>query len=231
MGHEGGIDQHTHRRSGAADGGRRAHDRRGGQGRPRAVDGTRSGWARPEGRVPALGQTGEHDDRSAFGLHLGSDARGARSRHGRKARRTGAGEGRLGRLEGTDGIGQPDGRQPDRAGPKHRGRDHRRRQWRPFQEDHGRRARRDFAAQGSDQYDGGSASLVCFGSDARGARGRHGGAARRAGGGARRGGHMEGFDGLRERDGLESHRAGAQYRGRDHGGGARAIFRARSRWM
>ena len=30
-----------------------------------------------QGRVPALGEAGQHDDRTAFGLHLGGHARGA----------------------------------------------------------------------------------------------------------------------------------------------------------
>ena len=67
-------------------------------------------------------------------------------------------QGRVGRLEGAHRVGQPDGRQPDRAGAQHRRRDDRRRQRRPVQEDHGRRARRDSAAQGSHQHDGRSAA-------------------------------------------------------------------------
>ena len=95
-------------------------------------------------------------------------------------------QGRLGRLEGTHRLGQPDGRQPDRAGAQHRRRDDRRRQRRPVQEDHRRRARRDPAAQGSHQHDGRPAPLVRLGSDARGPRGRHRRPARRPGRGARR---------------------------------------------
>ena len=43
-----------------------------------------------QGRVPALGQAGQHDDRAALGVHLGGDARGARGRHRGQARRPGA---------------------------------------------------------------------------------------------------------------------------------------------
>ena len=54
------------------------------------------------------------------------------------------------------------------------------------QEDHGRRARRDSAAEGNHQHDGRAAAIVRLGSDARGARGRHRRPARRAGRRARR---------------------------------------------
>ena len=49
-----------------------------------------------------------------------SDARGARGRHRRQARRTGAGGRRRRHLEGPDRQRQPDGRQSDRPGPQHR---------------------------------------------------------------------------------------------------------------
>ena len=211
----GRFAQHADRRPGAADDRGRAHHRRGRQGRPRPVDGRCEVDGRPlEGRVPALGQAGQHDDRAALGLHLRGDARGARGRHRGQARRPGAGEGRLRRLEGPDRLGQPDGRQPDRAGAQHRRRDDRRGQRRPVQEDHRRRARRDPAAEGSHQHDGRSAALVRLGSDARGARGRHRRPARRPGGGAGRRRHLEGPDRLGQRDGDQPHRAGAQHRRR-----------------
>ena len=221
LGGEGRIVQHPHRRPGAADGRDRAHHRRGRQGRPRPVDGARGRRPRAEGRVPALGQAREHDDRAARGLHRRGDARGARGRHRGQARRPGAGEGRVGRLEGPDRLGQPDGRQPHRAGAQHRRRDDRRGQRRPLQEDHRRRPRRDPAAQGSHQHDGRSAALVRLGSDARGARGRHRRPARRPGRGAGRGRHVEGPHRLGQRDGVEPHRAGAQHRGGDHRRGPR----------
>ena len=60
-------------------------------------------------------------------LRLGSDPRRPRSRHGRQARRPGAGRRRRRHLGGPDRQREPDGRQPDRPGPQHRRSDHRRR--------------------------------------------------------------------------------------------------------
>ena len=81
MGDESRLHQYAHRRSRAAHRRNRAHDRRGGQGRPRAVHGTGGGWARPQGGISSLGETRQYDDRAAFGVHVGSDPRGAGSRH------------------------------------------------------------------------------------------------------------------------------------------------------
>ena len=115
-----------------------------------------------------------------------SDARGARGRHRRQARRPGAGAGRRRHLEGPDRQRQLHGVEPDRAGPQHRrGRDRHRRR-RPVEEDHRRRARRDPAAEGNAEHHGRAASLVRRRSDARGARSRHRRPARRPGRGARR---------------------------------------------
>ena len=47
-------------------------------------------------------------------LRLGSDARGARGRYGRKTRRPGGGEGRRRHVEGSDRLGELDG---DRTSP------------------------------------------------------------------------------------------------------------------
>ena len=47
-----------------------------------------------QGRVPALGHHRQHDDQAAQRVHLGGDARGARGRHRRQARRPGAGRAR-----------------------------------------------------------------------------------------------------------------------------------------
>ena len=60
-------------------------------------------------------------------LRVRSDARGARSRHRRQARRPGAGRRRRRHLGRPDRQREPDGRQPDRPGPQHRRSDHRRR--------------------------------------------------------------------------------------------------------
>src|SRR4029079_12187347 len=108
--------QYAHRRSRAAHDGNRANHRCGGEGRSRSVDGSGGGWAFTQRRVFAVGEAGQHDDRAALGFYFGGDARGARGRHRGQARRPGAGEGRVGRLEGAHRLGQPDGRQPDRAG-------------------------------------------------------------------------------------------------------------------
>ena len=79
-------------------------------------------------------------------------------------------------------------------------------------EDHGRRPRRDSAAQGSHQRDGRAAAVVRVGSDARRARSRHRRPARRAGGRARRRRHLEGPHRLGQRHGREPDGAGAQHR-------------------
>ena len=82
---------------------------------------------RREGRDPRAQEHHQHDGRPAQRLRLGSDARGARSRHRGQARRPGAGAGRRRHLEGSDRQRELDGRQPDRPGPQHRRSDHRRR--------------------------------------------------------------------------------------------------------
>ena len=64
-------------------------------------------------------------------LRLRSDARGARGRHRRQARRPGAGARRGRHVEGPDRQRQLDGRQPDRPGAQHRRRDDRRGARRP----------------------------------------------------------------------------------------------------
>ena len=125
------------------------------------------------------------------------------------------------RVEGPDRVSELDGVQPDRAGAQHRRCDDRGGERRPVEEDHGGRAGRDPAAQGSHQHDGGPVAFVRLGSDARGARGRHGRETGRAGGGARRGRHLEGPDRQRERDVRQPDGPGAQHRPGDDGGGAR----------
>ena len=72
-------------------------------------------------------------------------------------------------------------------GPQHRAGDHGRREGRPLDQDHGRCARRNSGAEEHHQHDGGSAQRVRVGSDARGARSRHGRQAGRPGRRARRG--------------------------------------------
>ena len=64
-------------------------------------------------------------------VRVGSDARRARGRHRREARRPGAGAGGRRHLEGPDRQRQLHGRQPDQSGARHRPGRHRRRQRRP----------------------------------------------------------------------------------------------------
>ncbi len=174
-----------------------------------------------EGRVPALGQYRQHDDQAAERVHVRGDPRRARGRHRRQARRAGAGPRGQRRLEGPDRERQLDGEQPDGAGPQHRRGHDRGRQRRSVEKDHGRRARRDPAAEGSHQHDGRPAALVRLGSDARRARGRHRGQARRPGPGPRCRRHLEGFDRLGQCDVRQSDRSGAQHRECDDRGRAR----------
>ena len=123
----------------------------------------------------------QHDGGPAQRLRRRSDARGARGRHRRQARRPGAGARRRRHLEGSHRQRQLDGLEPDRPGPQHRrGRD-RGRQGRPVEEDHGERVGRNPPAEGNAQHDGRPAQRLCRRSDARGARGRHRRQARRPG--------------------------------------------------
>ena len=185
------------------------------------TDAAGSGWPAAAGRVPALRDDREHDDRADERVHLRSDARGARSRHRRQARRPGRGARRQRHLEGPHRQRELDGRQPHRPGAQHRRSDHRRRERRPVAQDHGRRARRNPAAEGSHQHDGGPAAFVRLRSDARGARSRYRRQARRPGHRAGRRRHLERPHRQRELDGHEPHRPGAQHRRSDHGRRAR----------
>ena len=106
--------------------------------------------------------------------------------------------------------------QPDRPGAQHRRGGHRHRARRPVAQDHGGRARRDPAAEGNHQHDGGPAALVRLRSDARGARGGHRRQARRPGLRAGRRRHVEGSHRQRELDGRQPHRPGAQHRRSGH---------------
>ena len=71
-------------------------------------------------RNPAPQGNAEHDGRPAEPVRRRGDARRARGRHRRPARRSGAGAGRRRHLEGPDRQRQLDGRQPDGAGAQHR---------------------------------------------------------------------------------------------------------------
>ena len=130
-------------------------------------------------------------------VRLGSHARRPRGRHRRQAWRSGASARGRRHLEGLDRQRQLHGRQLDGAGPQHRRRRHRDCRRRLVEKDHGKRLRRDFAAQGNHQYDGGPAQRLCRRSDARRSRGRHRRPPRRPGQRARRRRHLEGLDRLR----------------------------------
>ena len=91
LGRDGKLGQHADRRPALADHRSDPRDRRGGAGRPAADRAARRRRPAAEGRVPALGHHRQHDDQAARRVHLGSDARRARGRHRRQARRPGAG--------------------------------------------------------------------------------------------------------------------------------------------
>ena len=93
----------------------RAGDHGGGARRPVAQD-----HGRRARRNPRAQGYHQHDGRSAQRLRLGSDARCARGRHRRQARRPGAGAGRRRHVEGPDRQRQFHGREPDRPGAQHR---------------------------------------------------------------------------------------------------------------
>ncbi len=223
LGRDGGERQFADRRSVVADDRSDARHRRGGAGRPAANGGARRRRPAAQRRIPALRRDRQHHDQAAQRVHLRGDARRARGRHRRQARRPGASRRRDRRVERAHRERQLDGVEPDRAGPQHRRSDDRGGQRRLVEEDHGRRARRNPAAQGSHQYDGRSAAFVRLGSDPRRARGRHRRQARRPGHRAGRRRHLEGLDRLGERHVRQPHRPGPQHRACDHGRGARRL--------
>ena len=97
-------------------------------------------------RNPAVERDHQHDGRPTQPLCRRSDARRARSRNRGPARRPGQRHGRRRHLEGSDGERQLDGVEPDGAGAQHRRSFDGDRRWRPVQEDHRQRQRRDLAA-------------------------------------------------------------------------------------
>ena len=92
-------------------------------------------------RNPAAEGNHQHDGRPAQQLRGRSDARGARSRHRRQARRPGDRAGRRRHVEGPHRQRELDGLEPDRPGAQHRRSDDRHRARRPVAQDHGGRAR------------------------------------------------------------------------------------------
>ena len=141
------------------------------------------------------------DQLNAFRLR--SQARGARSRHGRKTRRPGAGARRRRNVEGFDGQRQLDGVEPDRPGPQHRRSDDGRRARRLVAQDHGGREGRNSGTEKHHQHDGGPVERVRVRSHAawraKSARKENSAVRRRC----PACGHVERFDGQRELDGVE----------------------------
>ena len=163
-------------------------------------------------RNPRAEEHDQHDGRSTPRVRYRSDARRARSRNGRKARRT-SGCTRRGRhVERPHRLRQLDGVESHRPGAQHRRGDDRGRERRPVAQDHRRREGRNPRAEEHDQHDGRSAQCLRRRGDARRPRSRHRRQARRpsAGAGCRR--HLEGFDRYRQRHGGKSDRAGARHR-------------------
>ena len=161
----------------------------------------------------------QHDGGSAQRIRQRSDARGSRSRHRRTTGRAGRCARRRRHVARSDGIGELDGVEPDQPGSQYRRSHDRGGEGRSVAQNHGGRARRNSGAEEHHQHDGGSAQLVRQRSDARGARSRYRRQAGRPGRCARRGGHLEGFDGFGELDGVEPDQSGPQHRGRDDGRG------------
>ncbi len=174
-------------------------------------------------RDPAAEGNHEHDGRPAQQLRGRSDARGARGRHRRQARRPGDRAGRRRHLERPHRQRQLDGLEPHGPGPQHRRSVDGHRARRPVAQDHGRREGRNPAAERDHQHDGRPAQRLRGRSDARGARSRHRRQARRPGAGARRRRHVEGSHRQRQHDGEQPHEPGARHReGRDRGRQRRA---------
>ena len=136
-----------------------AQHRRGGdrhrQRRPVAQD-----HRRRARRNPSAEGNAQHHGRPAQPLRRRSDARGARGRHRRPARRPGQRARRRRHLEGSDRQRELDGRQPDRPGPQHRRGDHRRGARRPVAQDHRRREGRNSRAEEHHQHHGGPAQRL-----------------------------------------------------------------------
>ena len=120
-------------------------------------------------RNPSAQGNAEYHGRPAQPLRRRGDARGARGRYRRSARRPGQRAGRRRHLEGPYRQRQFDGGQPDRPGPQHRRSHHRGGEGRPVEKDHGRRQGRNSRAEEHRQYDGRPAQRLRVGSDTRGA--------------------------------------------------------------
>ena len=113
-----------------------------------------------EGRNSRAEEHHQHDGGPAQRLRGRSDARGARGRYRRQARWPGHRAGRRRHVEGSHRQRELDGVEPHRPGAQHRRSVHRHRARRLVAQDHGGRARRNPAAEGNHQHDGGPAALA-----------------------------------------------------------------------
>ena len=194
----------------------RGRDHRGGQGRPVEED-----HGRRERRDSGAEGHHQHHGGPVELVRRGSDARGARGRHRRQARRAGAGARRVGHLEGPDRQRELHGRKPDRPGAQHRQGGDRGGQRRPEAEaDGGGEGRNRGAGRYHQQHDRHAGDFRRSG-DQRGARSRRRRQARRAGQGAGRLGHLERPHRKRQPARREPDHAGARDRGSGHGRDAR----------
>ena len=120
--------------------------------------------------------------------------------------------------------------QPDRPGAQYRRCGDGGGAGRPVEEDHGECQRRNPAAEGNHQHDGGPAQRLRRRGDARGARGGHRRQAGRPGRRAGRRGHLERPHRQRELHGGQSDRPGPQHRRGGDAPSPAATCRARSPW-
>ena len=143
-----------------------------------------------QGEILELKNTINTHGGSAQFVRQRSDARGARSRHGRQAGRPGRSEGRRRHLEGSDGQRQLHGRQPDHAGARYRQSGDRRGQRRSEAQAGARNQGRNRGAGRHHQRHDRHAGDVRRSGDHRRARSRYRRQAGRPGARARRGRHL-----------------------------------------
>ena len=176
-----------------------------------------------EGRNSRAQGHHQHDGGSAAIIRFRSNPRGPRSGNRRQAWRSGAGAWRRRHVEGSHRLRQLDGQQPDRSGAKHRRSIDGDRERRPVEENHRERQRRNSAAEGNHQHDGGPAERVRRRSDARGSRSGYRRAIGRSGQRAGRGRYVERSHRLGELHGRKPDRSGSKHRRSDHGRGSRRL--------
>ena len=178
---------------------------------------------RREGRNSRAEEHHQHDGGPAQCLRRRSDARGPRSRNRRQTRRSGASARGRRHLEGPHRQRELHGQQPDRPGAKHRRSRDRYRQRRSLEEDHGRCARRNPAAQRNAQHNGRAVAVIRRRSDARGPRSGHRRPPGRSGERAWRRWHLEGPYRLRQRHGRQPDWPGPKHRRSHHRCGPRRL--------